>query len=289
MFETIQVLWDQMRAELKANAAPQIRDAYQALLSGRLGPLTENQTEDLESIERSCVKLIGRFEGEPINWADYSEAAHALRGPLNSTIGFSRLMLKSVEGPITEAQGEALETIYGLSQHMLAIFNLLLDALLITTQDMGFNVEPVPIDEVLGELSAVGQALSSKIGFIFETDLDTSVGEITLLSDKKRLKQALTALLGVFGKHLNGSALTLQARPDGSSLLIQLQSQGGRLPAPLPTDLSRLLTDEAEADLPYDLHLRLGLAWRLLNEMRGQLEAYQNDESFTFSVTLPVA
>ena len=119
MLELIQTLWDQMKADLHTGEMSQIHDACQTLLRGDPGPLTELQTEDLESVDRSLAKLIERAEGEPIDWADYSEAAHALRGPLNATIGFSRLILKGIDGPITEAQKEPLETIYNGSRRML--------------------------------------------------------------------------------------------------------------------------------------------------------------------------
>jgi K+-sensing histidine kinase KdpD len=288
MLELIQALWNQMRADLNVSVAPQVFQAQHALQSATLGPLTEHQIEDLESIERSFAKLANRFEGEPINWADYSEAAHALRGPLNSTIGFSRLMLKGVEGPINQAQGEALKTIYGASQHMLALFNLLLDALLITTQDIGFNIEPLQAGEVLDELVTVGQALSDKLDFAFETDVIAPIAEITLHSDKKRLQQALSALLAIYGKRMNNNPLKLQVWTSESELLIQFQGQGVQLPAALPADLSRLLTDENDYTLPYDVHLRLGLTWRLLAEMGGRLETHQAKDVYTFTVALPL-
>lgn len=110
MTEIIQVLWDQMRSDLQADTLPQLHDACHSLVTGALGSLTEQQREDLESVERSVLKLSRRIEGEPINWSSHSEAAHALRGPLNSIIGFSRLMLKGIDGSFTDAQDKALQT-----------------------------------------------------------------------------------------------------------------------------------------------------------------------------------
>lgn len=289
MLELIQNLWDQMRAELLVNVAPPIQASCQALISGSLGPLTEHQAEDLGSVERSLAKLVKRFEGEPIDWTDYSEAAHALRGPLNGLIGFSRLILKGIDGPITEAQGEALQTIYDLSRQMLAIFNLLLDALLLHDQDMGFNVEAMPVHEVLDELITVGQTLAGKRDFIFETQVAAAVAGIAVQSDQKRLKQTLAALLAASGKYMSGGVLTLRAWLAGNELLIQLESQGCQLPASLLADPAGLLTDGAPSSLPYDAHLRIGLAWRLLREMGGQLETHQAAEGCVFTATLPIA
>jgi signal transduction histidine kinase len=285
----IQTLWDQMRAELRVDVIPQMDDACRALLSGTLGPLTENQREDLESVERSMVKLSRRVNGESINWADYSEAAHALRGPLNSTLGFSRLMLKGVDGPITSAQGEALETIYDASRRMLALFNLLLDALILKNQDMGFEIESVSATEVLDELISLGQTLARNRNFAFDADVNPSISAVKLQGNNKRLRRALSALLALSGKYMGDGVLTLRAWTGEATLLIRLKSQGCRLPAELLSIPSTLLTDEADCSIPYDAHLRLGLAWHILNKMGARLEAEQTDETCIFTVALPAS
>jgi signal transduction histidine kinase len=289
MYKLIQTLWDQMRSDLHAGQIPQIQHACQVLLSGELGPLTDFQCEDLESMDRSLEKLVARIEGEPIDWADYSEAAHALRGPLNATIGFSRLMIKGIDGPITEEQKGPLETIHGGSRRMLALFNLLLDALMLIQGDLGLGAEPMPTREILDELTKVGEALADSRDFVFKADVDPSAAEISVHSNKKYLMQALLALLAVSAKYLKHKTSTLHVRPDDDKLLIQLKNQGCQQPAPLPADPSALLTGEAPFTIPYDVHLRLGLAWHILAGMQGQLQIYQADQTCTFTVTVPTA
>jgi signal transduction histidine kinase len=286
--ELAQALWDQIRAEQRSDALPQLSDACRLLRSGYLGPLTETQTEDLDSMDRSLTKLTRRFEGEPIDWTDYGVAAHALRGPLNSTIGFSRLMLKGADGPITTAQRDALETIYIESRKLLAIFNLVLDTLLLAEQGIGFASEPLQADEILQELIAVGQTLADNREFIFETNVTAEISQTTIRSDAKRLKQALSALLATSVKYMRAGRLTLRAWPQENSLLIQLENEACQLQAPLLANLPTLLTAEADHSFPYDAHLRLGLAWRFLAEMGGGLEAQQSSEKCTFTVTLPL-
>jgi len=239
-------------------------------------------------MDRSLTKLTRRFEGEPIDWTDYGVAAHALRGPLNSTIGFSRLMLKGADGPITAAQRDALETIYMESRKLLAIFNLLLDALLLTEQGIGFASEPVQADEILQELIAVGRTLADNRDFIFEAIVMAEISQTTIRSDAKRLKQALSALLAASIKHMRTGRLTLRAWLQDNRLLIQLENEACQLPAPLLFSLPTLLTAKADHSFPYDAHLRLGLAWRFLAEMGGDLKAQRNKEKCTFTVTLPL-
>ncbi len=288
MLQTIQALWDQIRAELRADELPQIESSTQALLSGELGPLTPHQQEDLKSVERSLEKLDRRVKGEPIQWDDYSEAAHALRGPLNAMIGFSRLIFKGVDGPTTEAQNEALETIHTHSRRLLAIFNLLLDALLLYDGDMTIQHEPLQAQEAVEELKTAGQALAANRQFTFETDIAPPIKAISLQTDPKRFKQALLALLAVQGKYMAGGVLTLRAKLGQAALIIQLESQSCQLPESLLDDPANLLTDQADHTLPYDAHLRIGLAWRLLEKLGGQLETQSGAEHCHFIVTFPL-
>lgn len=288
MIESIQTLWDQMRDELRTDPLPQLNQACRSLLSSVLGPLTAQQIEDLEAIERSLFKLTQRIEGDPIEWIDYSEAAHALRGPLNATIGFSRLMLKGIDGPVNEAQTKALQTIHTGSRRLLVLFNLLLDALLLTRNDMSFSVEPIRVDETLEELVALGRTIADKREFAFESDVRNQIAGATIKGDAKRLKQALSALLTVSAKSMREGLMILSARIDGNVLTLQLKTQACQLPAPLLADLSVLLTDKADPAHPYDVRIRLGLAWRLMTGMGGRLDAQNTADTCTFTITLPM-
>jgi signal transduction histidine kinase len=153
-----------MRTDLRTDALLQLNQACHSLLSGSLGALTELQVEDLQSIERAVSKLTSLIEGEPIDWTDYTEVAHALRGPLNTTLGFSRLMLKGTEGPINEAQREALETTHTMSRRLLALFNLLLDGLQLMDNDISVTIEPVRVNGILQELITLGRTLAVNRG-----------------------------------------------------------------------------------------------------------------------------
>lgn len=289
MFELAQSLWDQMRAELDADALRPLQEAHQALESGRLGPLTEQQVEDLQSIQRSIEKLTRRMAGEPINWDDYSEAAHALRGPLNATIGFSRLMLKGVEGPITAAQGEALEAIYSASRRMLVLFNLLLDALLVSHHNIEIKSEPVAVDELMDKVATLGKALAEARSLAFEAQVSDVLAGTWVTGDTERLKQALSGLLAVAGKYATAGKLLLHARADQAQVAVQIQARPCQLPSALPADLSTLLTAQADPALPFDTHLRLGLAWRFLRAMNADLQVSRADETCTFTITFPLA
>lgn len=45
--------------------------------------------------------------------------SHELRTPLNSIIGFSRVILKGIDGPVTDLMQQDLTAIYNSGQHLL--------------------------------------------------------------------------------------------------------------------------------------------------------------------------
>jgi signal transduction histidine kinase len=53
--------------------------------------------------------------------------SHELRTPLNSIIGFSRVIIKGIDGPINDTQKQDLTAIYNSGQHLLSLINDMLD------------------------------------------------------------------------------------------------------------------------------------------------------------------
>ena len=53
--------------------------------------------------------------------------AHDLRSPLNAVIGFSRVMLKGIDGPLSEMQATDLQAVYANGQAMLEMVDDLID------------------------------------------------------------------------------------------------------------------------------------------------------------------
>ncbi|MCB9438480.1 MAG: GAF domain-containing protein [Anaerolineales bacterium] len=53
--------------------------------------------------------------------------SHELRTPLNSIIGFSRVILKGIDGPITDMQRQDIQTIHDSGKHLLGLVNDILD------------------------------------------------------------------------------------------------------------------------------------------------------------------
>jgi signal transduction histidine kinase len=281
-----QHLWDQMRTDMGADELLKMQTACQSLLSGQLGALADQQKEDLQSVDRALLKLARRIEGEPINWSDDSEAAHALRGPLNSTLGFSRLILKGLDGPVNKAQREAVQAIYGASRRLLVHFNLLLDATFLIKNELSLDLELFRLGDLLDELVALGDGWAKRGGFSFAVDVEAAAHQVMIHSNAKRLKEALVALMTAAVKCGPAGSVGLGAWLEADNVMLTIENQECRLPPSFPVDLSTLLTASADRSLPYDLHLNIGVAWHLLDRLNGQLTVRQTDGASLFAVSL---
>ncbi|MBN2148067.1 MAG: GAF domain-containing protein, partial [Anaerolineales bacterium] len=79
--------------------------------------LLEEQRQTAEQL-REVDKLKSQF---------LANMSHELRTPLNSIIGFSRVILKGIDGPITDLQKQDLTAINSAGQHLLQLINDVLD------------------------------------------------------------------------------------------------------------------------------------------------------------------
>lgn len=119
--------------------------------------------------------------------------SHELRTPLNSIIGFSRVILKGIDGPINDLQQQDLESIHNSGQHLLDLINNILDLSKIEAGKMELSIEEVSLKDI------VNSTVSTARGLIKEKDiklLDETPDELPIvLADRTRLRQVLLNLL----------------------------------------------------------------------------------------------
>ena len=85
--------------------------------------------------------------------------SHELRTPLNSIIGFSRVILKGIDGPVTDMQQQDLTAIYNSGQHLLGLINDILDLARIEAGKMELNFEEVHLAEMTTSVMSTAKGL----------------------------------------------------------------------------------------------------------------------------------
>jgi signal transduction histidine kinase/putative methionine-R-sulfoxide reductase with GAF domain len=191
--------------------------AAAALENARLYEVQLSTSEKLREVD----KLKSQF---------LANMSHELRTPLNSIIGFSRVILKGIDGPISELQQQDLNAIYSAGQHLLNLINDILDISKIEAGKMELSfVDDVNLADLINSVlsTAVGLVKDKPIRLeqIIPADLPT------LRADPTRLRQVILNLLSNAAKFTERGSITIEAgiqtpQPGQSEIIIKVTDTG---------------------------------------------------------------
>ena len=135
--------------------------------------------------------------------------SHELRTPLNSIIGFSRVILKGIDGPINEIQQQDLEAIHHSGQHLLDMINNILDLSKIEAGKMELSIEEIEITDVLESVISTARGLVKEkpIKLIDNTPKNLPA----VLADRTRVRQVLLNLLQNATKFTDEGSISVDA------------------------------------------------------------------------------
>ena len=134
--------------------------------------------------------------------------SHELRTPLNSIIGFSRVILKGIDGPVTELQQQDLTAIYNSGQHLLSLINDILDLAKIEAGKMELAFDEVNMGDVttsvLSTMSGLVKDKPISLKKVIEPDLPT------VRADAIRVRQVMINLLSNAAKFTDEGDIVVQ-------------------------------------------------------------------------------
>ncbi len=150
--------------------------------------------------------------------------SHELREPLTNIIGFSRLVLKGLDGPISAQQRQDLQIIYANSQHLLGLINDLLDISQIEAGLMELQFQELDLAEVINSVMATASALVRDK----EIELHQGIapGLPRVQADAARIRQVLLRLLTNAARSTEQGYIAVHARPDGDEVLVSVSDTG---------------------------------------------------------------
>jgi signal transduction histidine kinase/CheY-like chemotaxis protein len=260
----------QRNAELLADGLPLLPALPGNDELGRLGHGLDRTAALLGEREQALHEA--RLAAERANQAksDYlSRMSHELRTPLNAIVGFAQLLeLEEVD----EQQRESVRHILSGGRHLLGLINEVLDIAAIEAGRLPLSLEPVAVDEVVGEAFSLIRPLADEHSILLVAP--TQDCDHYVLGDRQRLKQILLNLLSNAVKYnrVGGSVqLTCERRPD-ERLRIKVTDTG---PGISPEGLQRIFVPferiNADQNLVEGTGLGLPLSQRLAEAMGGTL------------------
>ena len=169
------------------------------------------------------LKEVDRLKSEFL-----ANMSHELRTPLNSIIGFSRVILKGIDGPLTDMQQTDLTAIYESGTQLLNLINDILDISKIDAGKMEFNFELTNLKELIKSVMLVSRALVKDTGVKLLTDVPDELPSVS--ADTRRIRQVLTNLLSNAAKFTEDGYIKVAATHDNYQVIVTVADTGIGIP-----------------------------------------------------------
>lgn len=166
-----------------------------AIDNARSYELSQQLIKDLREVD----KLKSQF---------LANMSHELRTPLNSIIGFSRVILKGIDGPITDMQQQDLTAIYNSGQHLLGLINDILDLARIEAGKMELNFEEVSLGEMVNSVLSTAKGLVKEKPIQLIQRIPNNMP--TIRGDTMRVRQIFINLLSNASKFTDEGSITVE-------------------------------------------------------------------------------
>jgi signal transduction histidine kinase len=211
-----------------------------------------------------------------------------LRTHLHSMLGFSRILLDGMEGPLTDKQQKDLNIVYDSGLHLLAIIQDLFD--MVRLQAGPVPLKPAAFDLVDVVLSAVSQCARLIEGKDVQFKMERTPHLPDAYGDSLRMRQALLNILSIVFETTFEGTISLAVAPiseDGARLIeITITSAGMKLSE---TNWGRLF-EAFQLSETHNLGLRLPLAKALIELQGGSVRVKSHPhEGTTFTLAIPAA
>jgi signal transduction histidine kinase len=240
-----------------------------------------------ETVER--LRELDRLQSQFL-----TNMSHALRTPLNSIIGFSRVLLKELDGPLNETQSADLTAIYESGRQLLGLINDMLELSRLELGVAPFSPGEVDLYEIIEGVMATTRALArGKAVQIYE---DVPADLPILYTDGQRVRQVILALLSNAVKYTDEGSIHLTAAIDDGKVIISVRDTGLAIPGDelerifsepgAPSIGSRVGDSGDDDDVP---SFGLAISKRVVERLGGQIWVESTGGTGSiFTFTLPV-
>lgn len=208
-----------------------------------LGDQFATAIDNARSYKLAQDAFIEMRELEKLKSQFLANMSHELRTPLNSIIGFSRVILKGIDGPVTDLQQQDLTAIYNSGQHLLGLINDILDLSKIEAGKMELTFDEVDIEKLIKSV------MSTVLGLIKDKPVQL-VDELeenlpTVKADSMRIRQILINLFSNAAKFTDEGTITVTARREEAGVRISVIDSG---PGISPEDQEKLFQAFSQVD-----------------------------------------
>jgi len=249
------------------------------------------QNAQTYAVEKGTVERLRRLD--KMRTLSLSNMSRELATSLNSIIGFSRLILKGVDGPLTDQQHSDISVINRSGQHLLGLLD---DILELIDLESGAH----PLDQTSVELNQIVAGVIDEIASLAQDRAVALRSECAanlplLQADGARLHQVLTHLVSNAIETADGDAVTVDAwlaRNGDKEIVVRVASEGCTPMACSDDGVKQALNGLSDQDLVWDgtdSSIKLILSKRIIELHGGHLWVGGGpSQPAAFVFTLPV-
>ena len=151
-----------------------------------------------------------------------SWAAHDLKTPLNSIIGFTKVVLKGIDGPINETQETDLSTAFTAGQRMLALTSYLVEIARLNNGHLKLMREDANIVDLITEATNRWKTQNQTKPRSVEMNFSNPVFNF----DKAQMRQIISHMLSFASVRVTEGTVSLSASDLDNVLKVRVQSNG---------------------------------------------------------------
>ncbi|MDB4990246.1 MAG: sensory box histidine kinase/response regulator [Myxococcaceae bacterium] len=214
--------------------------------------------------------------------------SHELRTPLNAILGFTEVLLAELEGPLTDGQREDLRMIRASGEHLLALFNNVLEVSALASGRIKLHPERVDVALLLEEVASLlaGQRQNKPVQITVAAPNELP----PLQADATRLRQIVLNLGTNALKYTQAGEVALRAEQVDQAIRISVRDTGIGIAA---EDLPRLFAEFTQVGTHGRERPGSGLGLSIVQKLTRLHGGHVEVESAlghgsTFSVTLPL-
>ncbi len=214
--------------------------------------------------------------------------SHELRTPLNSIIGFSRVILRGIDGPLTELQTTDLTAIYNSGQHLLSLINNILDLSKIEAGKMELVIEPLNLIDIAKSVMSTAIALVKDKPVRLDQEVPADLPQV--MADQTRVRQIMLNLVSNAAKFTEKGSITLRIWAGPKDVYISVTDTGiGVAPEKLDHIFEEFTQADASTTRRYGgTGLGLAITKKFVEMHRGRIWVEsQPGVGSTFTFTLP--
>jgi signal transduction histidine kinase len=241
-------------------------------------------------------KIEGLETAQRVKTVFLANMSHDLKSPLNSVIGFSELMLRGIEGEMSEGQKEDIRLIHASGEELLNLINNILDSARLEAGKLELHHEWTPSVELVTRVVKTGMPQIGTKRIEFDSEIQPGLPPVNV--DPHRISQAIGNVISNAIKFMEHGKVTVRAYvhktndvPPRRFLRIDVEDTGSGI---REEDRDRIFDAFQQIDRSYSrkssgMGLGLTLTKRLVDLHHGHLMLTSEvGRGSTFSISLPL-